>query len=86
MLAACGSVCLEEQHEPESLQGIIPAELLPDSMRVLRDPRELITTFVTYLIDLLISDSIMAREISKEALGTELSPKLYGKLFRHLDE
>ncbi|KAA1466679.1 hypothetical protein DENSPDRAFT_831556 [Dentipellis sp. KUC8613] len=85
-LAACGSACLEEEHNPTGLQSIIPSELLPDSMRVLKDPRDLINTFVTYLIDLLVSDSSMARDISKEALGSELSPRLYGKLFKHLDE
>ncbi|THH13571.1 hypothetical protein EW146_g6666 [Bondarzewia mesenterica] len=85
-LAACGSACLVEQHEPDALQALIPAHLLPDSMRVLKDPRDLVGTFVTYLIDLLVSDSVMAREISKEALGSELSPRLYTKLFKHLDE
>ncbi|KAI0040644.1 hypothetical protein FA95DRAFT_1647858 [Auriscalpium vulgare] len=86
-LAACGSSCLlEEEHDPSALQRVIPAELLPDSMRVLKDPQELITNFIMFLIDLLVSDSVMAREISKEALGSELSPRLYGKLMKHLDQ
>ncbi|TFY83118.1 hypothetical protein EWM64_g893 [Hericium alpestre] len=85
-LAACGAACLAEEHDPAAVQALIPSEMLPDSMRVLKDPRDLINTFITYLIDLLVSDSILAREASKEALGTELSPKLYGKLFKHLDE
>ena len=75
-----------ETNEPDALQKIISPSLLPDSMRVLKDPRDLVGTFVVYLIDLLLSDSVMAREISKEALGSELSPRLYAKLFKHLDE
>lgn len=82
-----GHAYLKETHNPRALQIIVVRpELLPGLMRVLKDPRELITTFVTYLIDLLISDSVMARDVSKETLGSELSPKLYGKLFRHLNE
>ncbi|KAI0065862.1 hypothetical protein BV25DRAFT_1988944 [Artomyces pyxidatus] len=85
-LGACGSACLDEQHDPTALQSVIPAELLPDAMRVLKDPEDLMTNFIRYLIDLLVSDSVMARETAKEALGTELSPRLYGKLMKHLDQ
>ncbi|KAI0026498.1 hypothetical protein K488DRAFT_66360, partial [Vararia minispora EC-137] len=85
-LAACGSACLEETHDPYALQEIIPAELLPDAMRVLKDPRELITFFIQYLIDMLLTDSVMARETAKEVLGSELSYRLHGKLLKHLDE
>lgn len=68
-LATTGSACLEETHDTRALQVIVRPELLPDSMRVLKDPRELITTFVTYLIDLLISDS-MARDVSRRWGGS----------------
>jgi len=85
-LAATGNACSVDQHDPAALHTVIRPELLPDSMRVLKDPRELVSNFVTYLIDLLISDSVMARETAKEALGSELSHRLYSLLVGHLDE
>ncbi|KAI0026519.1 hypothetical protein K488DRAFT_92404, partial [Vararia minispora EC-137] len=87
-LAACGGACLEETHDPYALQEIIPAELPLDAMRVLKDPRELITFFIQYLIDMLLTDLVMAWETAKGALGSELrvSYRLHGKLLKHLDE
>lgn len=68
------------------MQELLPAELLSDAMRVLKDPRDLVTNFIQYLSDLLLTDSVMARETAKEALGSELSYRLHGKLLKHLDE
>ena len=85
-LAACGSACLIDQHDPAALHSVIPPELLPDSMRVLKDPRALINNFITFLMERLISDSVMARETAKEALGSELSIRLYPKLMKHFEE
>jgi len=85
-LAACGSACLIEHHDPSALHSVIPAELLPDSMRVLKDPRMLINSFINFLMERLISDSVIARETAKEALGTELSIRLYPKLTKHFEE
>jgi hypothetical protein len=85
-LAACGPACLIEHHDPSALHSVIPPELLPDSMRVLKDPRQLINNFITFLMERLISDSVMARETAKEALGSELSIRLYPKLMKHFEE
>ncbi|KAF8506037.1 hypothetical protein F5888DRAFT_1937943 [Russula emetica] len=85
-LAACGSACLIDHHDPAALHSVIPAELLPDSMRVLKDPRVLINNFITFLMERLISDSVMARETAKEALGSELSIRLYPKLMKHFED
>ncbi|KAI0306901.1 hypothetical protein B0F90DRAFT_1915023 [Multifurca ochricompacta] len=85
-LASCGSACLIEHHDPAALHSVIPAELLPDSMRVLKDPRVLINSFITFLMERLISDSVMARETAKEALGSELSIRLYPKLMKHFED
>ncbi|KAH9981838.1 hypothetical protein BJV74DRAFT_778311 [Russula compacta] len=85
-LASCGSACLIDHHDPAALHSVIPAELLPDSMRVLKDPRVLINNFITFLMERLISDSVMARETAKEALGSELSIRLYPKLMKHFED
>ncbi|KAH9030143.1 hypothetical protein EDB85DRAFT_1456161 [Lactarius pseudohatsudake] len=85
-LAACGSACLVEHHDPSALHSVIPAELLPDSMRVLKDPRVLINSFINFLLERLISDSVIARETAKEALGSELSIRLYPKLTKHFED
>ncbi|KAF8270977.1 hypothetical protein EI94DRAFT_1797570 [Lactarius quietus] len=85
-LAACGSACLIDHHDPSALHSVIPAELLPDSMRVLKDPRVLINSFINFLMERLISDSVIARETAKEALGSELSIRLYPKLTKHFED
>jgi hypothetical protein len=55
-------------------------------MRVPQDSKALVGTFVTDLTDLLIADSMPVREVAREALGSELSPRLYSRLVKHLDE
>ncbi|KAH7931340.1 hypothetical protein BV22DRAFT_1124264 [Leucogyrophana mollusca] len=85
-LAAFGGACVQEKHEPSALTAIIPAELLPDEMRVLKDPADLVNVFVDFLTDALIDDVVRVREVAKEALGSELSPRLFAKLFKHLEE
>jgi hypothetical protein len=55
-------------------------------MRVLKDPRVLINSFINFLMERLISDSVIARETAKEALGSELSIRLYPKLTKHFEE
>lgn len=47
-----------------------------------RSPMQTVEGFVQELVDLLVSDSIWVREKVKETLGNDLSPKLYGILFR----
>jgi len=85
-LAAFGGVTVQERHEPAALAAAIPPEFLLDEMRVLRDPADLVTIFVEFLTGALIDDVVRVREVAREALGLELSPRLFSKLFKHLDE
>lgn len=52
----------------------------------LRDPDEILTGFLNLLIELLVSDSPFVRNVSRDALGGELSPKLYDRVFKLLYE
>ncbi|KAH8096624.1 hypothetical protein BXZ70DRAFT_945419 [Cristinia sonorae] len=85
-MAAFGSVGAKEGHDSSSLTTLIPATFLPDQMRVLRDPQDLLTIFLTEIVNLLVSDSIPAREVAREALGAELSPRLYTRILKELDQ
>ncbi|KAG6336483.1 hypothetical protein ID866_2597 [Astraeus odoratus] len=85
-LAAYGGATVQEQHNPASLTTVIPAEYLPDEMRALRDPEELVNTFIVFLTNALVDENVRVRDVAREALGSELSPRLFSKLFKHLDE
>ncbi|KAF8559154.1 hypothetical protein OG21DRAFT_1570167 [Imleria badia] len=85
-LAAFGGATVQDEHEPGALTAVIPAEFLPDEMRVLRDPGELVNIFIEFLTAALVDDTIRVREVAREALGSELSPRLFARLFKHLDE
>lgn len=52
----------------------------------MQNPVQLVGTFITNLTDLLISPDTQIRDIARDALGTELSPRLYSRLLKHLDE
>lgn len=65
---------------------MVPANYLPDSMCNLRNPDEILTSFLNLLIELLVSDSPFVRSSSRDALGGELSPKLYDRVFKLLYE
>jgi hypothetical protein len=69
-----------------TLTSAIPAQFLPDEMRVLQNPANLVETFVTDLTNLLVADDRQVREVARDALGAELSPRLYSRLIKHLDE
>lgn len=85
-MAAFGGATVQDEHEPGALTAVIPAEFLPDEMRVLRDPGELVNIFIEFLTAALVDDAIRVREVAREALGSELSPRLFARLFKHLDE
>jgi hypothetical protein len=46
----------------------------------------LIDAFVSELTDLLVAPDAQIRDTSKDALGAELGPKLYGKVSKYLEE
>lgn len=85
-LAAFGGVTVQEKHDHSALTAAIPPEFLLDDMRSLRDPADLVAIFIEFLTGALIDDVVRVREVAREALGSELSPRLFSKLFRHLDE
>jgi neurofibromin 1 len=84
-LATFGGVCVQEDYDPSALTSVIPPQHLPDELHV-QDPMAMVSTFINDLTDLLIAESTQVREVARDALGNELSPRLYGKLFRHLEE
>ncbi|KDQ64130.1 hypothetical protein JAAARDRAFT_118551 [Jaapia argillacea MUCL 33604] len=85
-LAAFGSACAGDHHDMAALTATIPAKYLPDNMRVLRDPEDLVGSFISNSMDLLVSDTASVRDVAREALGAELSPRLHSRLLKHLEE
>ena len=85
-LSAFGAACTREPHDPSGLTKIIPPMIIPDGCRVLRDPSELLTNFLTDIVNMLVHDSLQVRDIAREALSNEASPRLYGRIIKQLDE
>ncbi|KAL7282669.1 hypothetical protein ACG7TL_004142 [Trametes sanguinea] len=85
-LSAFGAACSREHHDPSALTKIIPAVVIPDGCRVLRDPSELLGNFLTDIVNLLVSDGLQIRDIAREALSNEASPRLYGRIVKQLDD
>lgn len=83
-LAAFGASATLDQYSNKDLLSIIPAKYLPDRFRAPQDGEEMVQNLIVASVDFLIADSPHAREIVKEALGSELSPKLYSFLFKQL--
>ncbi|KAI0329579.1 hypothetical protein GY45DRAFT_1324865 [Cubamyces sp. BRFM 1775] len=85
-LSAFGAACTREPHDPSALTKIIPPMIIPDGCRVLRDPSELLTNFLTDIVNMLVHDSLQVRDIAREALSNEASPRLYGRIIKQLDD
>jgi neurofibromin 1 len=86
-LAALGGVCIQEDQEDlNNLTSVIPAQYLPDEMRVLQNPVVLMQHFVTDLTNFVVAEDRQVREIARDALGAELSPGIYSPLIKHWDE
>lgn len=85
-LAAFGASCAKPDVNPRALTQMVPANYLLDSMCNLRNPDEILTGFLNLLIELMVSDSPFVRNVSRDALGVELSPKLYDRVFKLLYE
>ncbi|GBC02045.1 hypothetical protein RclHR1_04420015, partial [Rhizophagus clarus] len=83
-LAALGGCCGHERLIPNNGPIFdIPSRRL--SIPSSSDYIIKIEKFVQEMVSLLVSDTIFVRESVKEALGNELSPRLYVVLFRHLE-
>ncbi|RDB19915.1 Neurofibromin [Hypsizygus marmoreus] len=85
-LAALGGACVQEHQDLTSLSAVIPLHSLPDEIRVMQNPSALVGTFITDLTNLLVVHDTQIRDVARDALGAELSPRLYAKLLKHLDE
>ncbi|KAH9927288.1 uncharacterized protein B0H18DRAFT_1161603 [Fomitopsis serialis] len=83
-LASFGSACLRDDESSDVTLDVAPF-FLPDEMRILRNPAELLSSFLGGLIDFLVSDSIQTRDAARDALGSEASPRLFTKIFKELD-
>jgi hypothetical protein len=77
---------MQEDQDLTSLTTVIPLQSLPDEMRVMQNPVVLVGTFITSLTNLLVMSDTQIRDVARDALGSELSPRLYSKLLKHLDE
>ncbi|KAF9237025.1 hypothetical protein BU15DRAFT_76396 [Melanogaster broomeanus] len=58
LLADFGGATVQDEHERSALTSVIPAEYLPDEVRVLRDPAELVIIFIEFLAAALMSHTI----------------------------
>lgn len=85
-LAALGGACVQEDQDLTALATLIPNQYLPDIMRVVKNPVPMVSTFINELADFLVAPDMQIREVARDALGAELSPRLYSKLLKLLDE
>jgi len=67
------------------LAEVIPPKFLPDRIRVIQNPLSLVEDFLNSLVDHLATSDMHIRDIVREALGSELNPRLYGKLIKYLE-
>jgi hypothetical protein len=79
-LAALSGACYGEDVQAFSLDKIVPREMIPDKLRVIENPRANIERFLETLIGHLVSSENTIKDFVREALGSELGPRLYARL------
>lgn len=85
-LASLGGCCLlDGAPAPHQLSRWCPPELLPTELKTPIPSEDLVRDFIGTVVDMLTNDDILTRETAKEALGSELHPKLYPLLLAQLD-
>ncbi|CAI2172941.1 5991_t:CDS:10 [Funneliformis geosporum] len=89
-LCALGGVCVNEKQINNPLNGRINDSLGNEhSERRNNGPQTnchlMVEKYVQEMVDLLVCDSVVVRENVKDSLGTELNPRLYVILFKHLE-
>ncbi|KAF9266130.1 hypothetical protein L218DRAFT_1016740 [Marasmius fiardii PR-910] len=85
-LAATGGACIDDKNSaPASLNGLIPMKYLPDQLRSLENPNHHVYNFVNTVTAFLLADDPQIRDTAREALGSELSPRLYTKVLTYFD-
>lgn len=84
-MASYGIVSVAEDGR-NALQELLPVSSLADRLRVAQDANFMLQDYLATTVDTLLFDIPMARDTAKEALGTELQPKLLSKLYKLLRE
>ena len=85
-LAAVGGCCiLDGAPAPHPLSRWCQPDIAPSELKTPIPFEELIKKFIATAVDMLINDDILTRETAKDALGSELHPKLYPLLLAQLD-
>ncbi|CAK5277391.1 unnamed protein product [Mycena citricolor] len=86
LLASLGGACVQDGVDYSFLTSVVPAKYLPDQMRDLQNMEPLVVKFVMAMTDQLVIEDSHLRENARNALGAELSPRLYLRLMRHFEE
>ncbi|KIO22012.1 hypothetical protein M407DRAFT_28426 [Tulasnella calospora MUT 4182] len=85
-LMSFGGCCLVDDGALQPLSNIVTPEDLPARFqRGGRAPGALVKQFIGQAVDLLGIDHVTAREMTKDALGTELHPLLFPALLSYID-
>ena len=84
LAALCGS-CIQTKPDLTILVANVAPKWVPDRIRAIQNALPLMEQFVDNLMSLLDADDMQIRDVVREALGSELSPCLYGTLIKHLE-
>ncbi|KAI8050945.1 hypothetical protein BDF22DRAFT_745143 [Syncephalis plumigaleata] len=80
-LCALGGCCLSEG----SGTGTNNTAANSSSARKSNDSNQMISRFIHEMVELLVCENVVVREVVQQTLGADLSPALYGILFAHLE-
>lgn len=84
-MASFGAVSVMEDLTSD-LVKMFPTHELPDRVRISQDGNFMLQDFIASTVEFLVSEVPLARDTAKEALGSELSPRLFSRLFKQLYE
>ena len=84
-MASFGAVSVMEDLTSE-LVKLFPTHELPDRVRIPQEGNLMIQEFIQSTVESLVWDVPLARDTAKEALGSELNPRLFNRLFKQLYE
>jgi hypothetical protein len=81
-----GGCCASETFEGPTIDKLVDTRDLPARIKhTTRTPQAIIKQFISQAVDMLVADSVVTRDVIKEALGSELHPLLYPLLFAQLN-
>ncbi|KAL1920332.1 uncharacterized protein VTP21DRAFT_1478 [Calcarisporiella thermophila] len=81
-LAALSECCVAVANPPSPRTSNYDGRRLGGSPH---DSGQMVEKFVQEMVDLLVSDNVFVREVSKETLGSDLPPALYNLLFGYFE-